>query len=416
MKNERCAVCTIASANYLEFVCCAFQSYIQHNPGQRFIALIVDEPDHFTRTEYPFEIVWVKDLPIADFLSITFQFDVLELNTNVKPIFLKYLLQRGDIDKLLYVDPDIYFYHSMDIVFDLLDHNSILLTPHCTTPINDRWEPSEQCFLRTGVFNLGFIGVRNCPEIFRMLDWWGERCLTRGYNEIPSGLFVDQKWMDLIPCFYASVYVLKHPGCNMAYWNLHERVLKKNAQGNWIVNDDYPLLFFHFSGIVVGDETSISKYQNRYTFLERPDLAVIFGAYRQCLLKNRKAILKNDYHYSYGCFSNGKTIPLFLRRMYGALRANFAGCDPFNAGGSFYHWADKQGLVGSGKPEEKYTALTYNKNDWRLKVIHNILRSLLRIVGVRRYTLLMRYLSFISILRNQVLLFDVKKSRPDIEA
>lgn len=406
MNNERWAACTIASANYLDFVMTSYTSFSRYHPGQRYFVLIVDEPEQVAQRDYPFEVVYAKDLPLRDFYGVAFRFDVLELNTNVKPTFLKHLLQHGDIDKVLYFDPDIFFYRPLDEVVALLENNAIVLTPHCMTPIQDSLKPAEQDFLRTGVFNLGFIGLRFSEEACRMLDWWEERCLTRGYHEIPSGLFVDQKWINLVPCFFSSVHILKHPGCNMAYWNLHERTLVKNSLGQWIVNDQYPLVFFHFSGIVPDSETVLSKYQNRFQLSQRPDLAELFLQYRLELKKNRQQYENLKLVYSYGCFSNGKPIPLLTRRIFGRLHEKFGPVNPFDATGPFYKWASERGLAGTEESSKNYTALTYDKNDFRLRLIHKILYILLRAVGINRYMLLMKYLSFISVLGNQAVLFN----------
>ena len=88
MNKERWAACTIASANYLDFVMTSYESFFRYHPGQRFFVLIVDEPEQVAQRDYPFEVVYAKDLPIRDFYSVAFRFDVLELNTNVKPTFL----------------------------------------------------------------------------------------------------------------------------------------------------------------------------------------------------------------------------------------------------------------------------------------------------------------------------------------
>ena len=378
--------------------------------------LLVDEPDAATTAEsYPFEVVYAKELPIEDFCGVAFRFDVLELNTNVKPTFLKYLLRRDGTEKVVYLDPDIYFYRSLEVVFDLLDEYSIVLTPHSLMPIRDSFKPAEQDFLRTGVFNLGFIGLHSGEETFRMLDWWEERCLTLGYHEIPSGLFVDQKWINLVPCFFSSVHILKHPGCNMAYWNLHERTLEKSPSGEWLVNGQFSLIFFHFSGIVPDSETVLSKYQNRFQFSQRPDLSELFLQYRAELKKTLQQYEPSNLVYSYGCFSNGKPIPLLTRRIFGRLREKFGPVNPFDATGPFFKWASERGLVGTEESSKTYTALTYDKNDFRLRLIHKLLYVLLRVVGINRYMLLMKYLSFISVLGNQTVLFNANDFQSDRE-
>ena len=43
----------------------------------------------------------------ADFENFAFRYDILELNTAVKPYFLTYLRDTYDLDRIFYFDPDI---------------------------------------------------------------------------------------------------------------------------------------------------------------------------------------------------------------------------------------------------------------------------------------------------------------------
>ena len=406
MSENKIVACTIVSQNYLGFAATVCASYLQQHPDHQFVVLIVDEPTEALRGEqFPFEVVYAKELPFEDFKAVAFRFDILELNTNVKPTFLKYLFQAKGADKLIYLDPDIYCYQPLETALALLDRCAIVLTPHCTQPIHDELRPAEQDFLRTGIFNLGFIGLRHCEEALLLLDWWEQRCLTLGYHEIPSGLFVDQKWLNLAPCFFSSVEILKHPGYNMAYWNLHERELGQDEAGRWIVNRSCLLVFFHFSGIDLNAPERISKYQNRFDLTQRPDLAQLFRQYAAFARTGAQSFACSDWRYSYGSFSNGKVVPQLARRLFGKFQTQFQGEDPFDAAGLFYKWAGKKGLLAGDAEPKRYSALTYDKNDWRLQWIHKALVLLLRVVGVTRYTMLMKYLSFIAVLGNQAVLF-----------
>lgn len=81
LAEKQAIVCTIVSHNYLNFALAVCNSYLRRHPGQPFVVLVVDEPS--TRPaglEYPFEILYAKDLPMEDFRAVSFQFDVLELN------------------------------------------------------------------------------------------------------------------------------------------------------------------------------------------------------------------------------------------------------------------------------------------------------------------------------------------------
>src|SRR5581483_2809732 len=244
---ERCemtrAACTIVSLNYLHYARTLCDSYLEQHPDHAFYVLIVDRPSpEIDTSRERFRVIWVEELGIPDFLSVAFKFDILELNTNVKPTFLKSLLASG-VDQLIYLDPDILICSSVDFIFDLLQSSSIVITPHTLSP-NDAEPGNESILLYAGVYNLGFIALGRSEESLRFLTWWESRCLTEGFAERMSGLFVDQKWINLVPCYYDQVTILKHPGCNVAYWNLHERKTLTDGRG-LRVNGSVPLVFFH---------------------------------------------------------------------------------------------------------------------------------------------------------------------------
>jgi hypothetical protein len=52
---------------------------------------------------------------------------------------------------------------------------------------------AELTILRTGVYNLGCIGVANTANARAMLDWWDARLAAFCRNDVQSGLFFDQR-------------------------------------------------------------------------------------------------------------------------------------------------------------------------------------------------------------------------------
>ncbi len=392
------AACTIVSFNYLPYARALCESFLATHPGRSFHVLLVDRmPAGYDSSQEPFELLPVEQLEIPDFLSTAFKYDILELNTNVKPSFLRHLLNRG-IEHLLYLDPDIFVYKELTPVFEALSHSAIVLTPHMLSPANDDVR-QEVILLSAGVFNLGFIAVKQCTETDRFLLWWEQRCLHDAFDEQRAGMFVDQKWINFVPCFFDSVHILKHPGCNMAYWNLHERKLSGD-DGSWTVNEDAPLLFFHFSGISVDGGERISKFTNRYTLSNRADLRLIFEEYRAALVRHGIRDASGN-RYAFGSFDNGQPIHRLCRSIYAANLDRFGGEDPFRSHGRFYPWASRKGLLGSGNAAKHPTPATYSKDHVGVRAIHGALRMALRILGADRYMMLMKYLSHISILRNQ---------------
>src|SRR5882672_9012277 len=398
------AACTIVSRNYLHFARTLCQSFLAVHPGAALYVLLVDRPgaDEDLRDE-PFTPVWVEELGIPDFLSVAFKYGILELNTNVKPSFLKWILSRHGVERLVYLDPDIFVYSGLGEIDERLRETDIVLTPHMLSPIRDDRSPAEQDFLRVGVFNLGFIGVSNRRPAREFLDWWEARCLSLGYLEQRSGLFVDQKWINFAPCFFPGVGIIRDPGCNVAYWNLHERTLDVKDD-RFQVNGSSALKFFHFSGIDLDDIDRISKHQNRFTLRDRGDLAPLFEAYRREVRKNG-SLAPTGARYAFGYFSNGVLITELARRVYAIAPGRFAGQDPFDADGEVFSYARRAGLLSKTDRSGSYGALDVDPGDWRLRLVHGCLRLVRFVLGPDRYTMLMRYLGYISILRNQRPLF-----------
>src|SRR6185503_15926859 len=96
--------------------------------------------------------------------------------------------------------------------------------------------------------------------------WWGGHLRTLGLVDVGAGLFTDQKWMDFAPAFAAATFVLRDPGYNVAYWNLHERTLHLREHG-WQVDcvdgTRSELAFFHFSGFSPASR-ALSKHETRF--------------------------------------------------------------------------------------------------------------------------------------------------------
>jgi hypothetical protein len=392
--DMRRAGCTIVSLNYLPFARTLCESFLRAHPGCEFYVLLVDRvPAGLDLSEEKFQLITAEELGIPDFESIAFKYDILELNTNVKPTFLRTLLERG-ISELVYLDPDIRVYRELTPVFAALENDSIVLTPHILSPVQDGGR-LERNLLAHGVFNLGFIAVRKSAGTDSFLRWWEERCLHTAYAEPRAFMFVDQRWVDLAPCLYERVELLKHPGCNIAHWNLHERHLSRRGD-EWIVNETDPLLFFHFSGASVDGGDQISKRADQFTLVNRPDLRPLFEEYRGELVRNGIRDQRLD-SYAFGRFDSGETIQPLFRSLYAASLERFGGDNPFHSSSKFYAWLKARRLLGKARSNGTPTATTVTRTDPRLRRINRVLRWIFYIIGPRRYALLMKYCAYISL-------------------
>lgn len=337
-------ICTIISKNYLAYARTLVQSYRQHNGGRAFVLLVDRIDGYFDPKNEAFTLIPIEELfnEIPNFLQFCFQYSITELNTAVKPYFLSYLFQKHGLKKIVYLDPDCWVLNSLSALSSLLDHSKIVLTPHITEPIEDSFEPDEVQFLRVGAYNLGFIGLSLSDETFRFLEWWKKRLYKRCVVAPEYGLFVDQKWIDLVPGLFSGVYVLREPGYNIAYWNFHCRDLSL-SNGQYIVNDQL-VYFIHLSGFDPNNIERISRYQNRWTISKLQKIKELFFYYREAMLIHGYDQTK-AWPYAFGYFDNGRKIPDYARKIFIQLKENnkkFS--DPFCATGqeTFYRYLQRR--------------------------------------------------------------------------
>jgi hypothetical protein len=290
---------TICSNNYISQAKALADSVKKHSPNVIFYICLTDRFEHipvkYRSTYEPYNILEVKDLGISNFDWMNSNYDIIEFNTAVKPYCFQYLFSKHkEATKLIFLDPDIVVYNSLTSVENKLALYNIILTPHLTQPIEDnrhKFTIHEHDILNHGIFNLGFVAINSSSESKRFIDWWADRLAEQCKHDLCNGLFVDQLWCNLVPCYFQKVLIDKDLGMNMAYWNLQERVINK-VNGQYVVNNTDSLLFFHFSTFSPEIENNIAAKQNRYRLSDRKDLQELYRNYEETVKLNHFYELK----------------------------------------------------------------------------------------------------------------------------
>jgi glycosyltransferase involved in cell wall biosynthesis len=338
-------VCTIVSANYLAFARVLAASLAEHHPEARVVVLLVDRIDgRFDPDLEAFELLEVEELTaLPNALPFLFKYTVLEANTAVKPYLLEHLMSQG-AERLLYLDPDIQLFGRLELVEEALGQSNIVLTPHLTAPIEDDRLPDELAIMRSGSYNLGFLGLAKSNTSETFLRWWEERIFDRCVSRVEQGLFVDQKWIDLVPGMFDGVHILTDPGYNVAYWNLHCRELRVS---DGISVNGRPLAFFHFSGIEPKQLEVVSRHQDRFRLPDIGDAALLYERYA-LLLAEAGYEASSQWTYRFSSFDDGTPIPDLARDLYRSLgdgRDRFG--NPFAVADGFKDWLNRPYGVAS---------------------------------------------------------------------
>jgi hypothetical protein len=335
VSEARPSICSIVAKNYIAFARTLSRSFLEHHPGGRCFVLIVDDTAGFVNpAEEPFELVTFDRLNIPGVKVLAMKYDITEFSTSVKPYLLEYLFREHQLEKLLYLDPDILVTASLDALFGELDSGDMILTPHLDQDYPDDGQlPNDSHIMRSGIFNLGFIGLRHCENAMKFLKWWQVKLYDRCLVDPWKGYMVDQKFLDYAFPLFSGFRVVRDTTYNVAYWNIHSRRLSQ-VDRQWFCNGQ-PLKFFHFSNYKPERPEQISGHQTRFTLSERRDLKVMFQHYHELLLENGYDETVR-WPYSWGTYNNGRRVS-HSARLYFRNHPDLHNLeDPFDYAG--YSW------------------------------------------------------------------------------
>ena len=270
------------------------------------------------------EILSLDKLEIPNLRNWLFGLDIVEAATAVKPFALCHLLQ--EYPQVTYLDPDTYLFDRLAEITDVEGDWGTTLTPHQISPQNEQWviESTELESLRYGAYNLGFISVKRSPDGLALAEWWRDRCYDYCVSEPERGLFTDQKFFDLAPALFGGVRILRHPGYNLATWNLRERRAEMGPNGG-LVNGE-PLRFCHFTKATHIGALALERMMGEATLFEE-----LFFSYLARLRERNLALSALEKRWAFGFYAQGEPIEGEARRAFRRCKDRFALPDPFLA-------------------------------------------------------------------------------------
>lgn len=242
--------CTLFDSNYLTRGLALHESLMKHCPAFHLYIFAFDEKC----LEILTELSASGELQNSSLISLT-EFEDEKLLA-VKPTrsipeycwtstssTILYVLNNFNVESCTYLDADLYFYSSPEIIFREMGEKSILLTEH-------RYSPQYNKEIKSGKYCVQFVTFKNNREGRNALEWWRERCLEWCYARYEDGKFGDQLYLDDWTERFPGVHVLQNPGGGLAAWNVQQYLFEEN---NGKIIAHYPdgdkvfsPVFYHF--------------------------------------------------------------------------------------------------------------------------------------------------------------------------
>jgi len=424
----RKAIFTIVAKKYFGLAEVLGESVINNSKDVDFHIFIsdeVNEPKILQKVKESKFQTWIckNNLGIsdADWYNIAFKYSVTEFCTFLKPYNFNFLFNKG-YDKVIYFDPDIYVFNNTESIFNELNNNFIFLTPHITTIQTEyTGDASQQDILASGIYNLGFLALKNCDEATKVLNWWQNRLWDQCFVDRADSLFTDQKWMDYIFSFFDNgIHVSRNLGFNLAPWNFFERSVLTINNELYVNNrldksiDASNLIFVHYSGFNYKSLADTNSNLPGVNFDKYPDIQILLKLYEEKISKSRTADFLN-LNYTYNFFDNGVEIlhlhRRLFRRMLLANRSNTINPFAVNQDLSFYNQLRKRKLVDIEYVKNNMDKMRKDDyGDYYKKVyyINKFFLLVKQLVGFKKYYMLSKF--FIKYFRpeNQYFLLDKK--------
>lgn len=170
------------------------------------------------------------------------------------PVIIKYVLEYYGVDCCTYIDADLFFYQSPQILLKEFYNSgkAIGLIPH-RFPDTCHGRVSEK---RSGKYCVQFNTFLNRNDGKKLLEKWRIQCLEEcSWEGLGDQLYISD-WGEKYDC----VYEYQNLGGGVAPWNLANYKLK-NINGFWYVFQKrirYKLVFYHFQNIQYSDDGRVN--------------------------------------------------------------------------------------------------------------------------------------------------------------
>lgn len=403
---KKICIFTIVAKNYVGLAQILESSITRFHEDTMDFNIVVADEFSSTEPQMPDNVICAKSITgysEEEWQDMTFKYTLTEFCTAIKPAVFQHFIDKN-YEKVIYFDPDIFVFSPLTKIFSALDTHEMVLTPHIidTHPLYQGEDEWAICV--TGIFNLGFCGIRNTDDTYKLLKWWRIRLMGQAFCDRTVGTFTDQKWMDWAPAFLGEkLCVSRDLGMNLAPWNIFEREIVRHQDNTlWVKprHDDSdttpsPLVFVHFSGydyqLLLKDVISHQRLSNPEKYADMELATQIY----QDALRNRKEdfLAYMSLEYTYGRYDNGCKIESFHRRLYNGLKKEgYETGNPFSTGKQSLYQALKKRSMFVKESIDSLTPKNYSDYDKKLSMLNRLFLLLYKMMGYQRYPLFLKSL------------------------
>jgi hypothetical protein len=240
--------CTLFDINYLSRGLAMMRSLQAHLPDSHIHVLCMDTKTQDFFTALQLDYVSPIALPTLEAEEPRLEACKQARNTaeycwTLSSVFTRYLMATvPKIDRLTYLDADLLFFSSPQVLFDEMGNRDIAIIEH-------RYAPHLQHLMQFGRFCVQWVSFRRSQTGLECLDTWAEQCFDWCFAYADPERYGDQKYLDAWPARYGNkLAILQNIGAGVAPWNFTQYDLSQDTEESaTLLNvNQQPLVFYHF--------------------------------------------------------------------------------------------------------------------------------------------------------------------------
>lgn len=224
------------------------------------------------------------------------------------PVIIQYVLDHYDVKACTYIDADMYFYASPNVLMDEVEASgcNISIIGH-RFPDNITKDTNIKLH---GKYCVEFNTFLNNKEGREVLGWWKEKCFASCSMKLNEESFGDQKYLNEWPAMFSGIHEVLNAGAGVAPWNVADYKLTdcKGIQVELLYKKKQKcrLIFYHFQNLKFLDagHVDIGVYNELGKF-DRKLLDYLYGNYIQTLVRIRR-MLSDIYELEFGGYEDRK--------------------------------------------------------------------------------------------------------------
>ncbi|UAJ71500.1 glycosyl transferase [Synechocystis sp. PCC 7339] len=275
--------CTLFDHKFLPMGMSLHQSLLTHAQSFHLWIVCMDElvEEQLKILALPqVSLIPLKEIETTELLAIKAERSRGEYCWTITPFtFTAVFERRPDIERVTYLDADLYFFRNPQVIFKEFEESDrdVLLTEHGYAPEYDQT-------LLYGKFCVQFLTIKNNISGNKIIQWWKNKCLECCSSSLIDGKFGDQKYLDVWPVLFPeNIWILQQKENTLAPWNV--TYFKK------YLGCQFSPVFYHFHSLRIINPRIILLF---YGYKIASDFIPFYENYTKSLIKSLQIMKRSS--------------------------------------------------------------------------------------------------------------------------